>query len=122
MEKAIHNLGKEARLHIIYILLQNRGKKELSQELGITPAAITKYLKGKTHPSDNIIRKCLDIATEEEYELIINIIISDLTNAIIELIENVDAKFIVKNENVRKLKKIIDETQTKLLSTSSSLI
>ncbi|TRM82236.1 hypothetical protein DJ522_07440, partial [Sulfolobus sp. F3] len=46
MVRYIHDLGKESRLSIIYILLQNRSKKELADELEVSPALITKYLKG----------------------------------------------------------------------------
>ncbi|WP_338599645.1 helix-turn-helix domain-containing protein [Sulfolobus tengchongensis] len=122
MEKAIHNLGKDARLHIIHILLRNRGKKELADELGITPAAITKYLKGITHPSDEIIKKSIQIASDEEYNEIIKTIITDLTEALIELIENVDIEMIIENENTVKLKKMLERAFNEALSTSSSLV
>ncbi|ACP36170.1 transcriptional regulator, XRE family [Sulfolobus islandicus Y.G.57.14] len=122
MEKAIHNLGKDARLHIIHILLQNRSKKELADELGITPAAITKYLKGITHPSDEIIEKCIEVAKEDEYYEIIKIIISDITEALIELSREIDIEKIMENENVQKLKKLLDKAFDKMLSTSPSFV
>ncbi|QGA55071.1 helix-turn-helix domain-containing protein [Sulfolobus sp. E5-1-F] len=122
MEKAIHNLGKDARLHIIHILLQNRSKKELAEELGITPAAITKYLKGTTHPSDEIIEKCIEIANEEEYYEIVKIIINDISEALLELLGNVNIENILENENVQKLKKLLDKAFDKVLSTSSRFV
>ena len=122
MKKSIHNLGKEARLNIIYTLLQNRSKKELAEELGITPAAITKYIKNKTHPSDEIIERCIEISNEEEYEAIINIIINYLTEAMLELITNINLELIHKNKNLEKLKNTLDEIYEKILSTSPSLV
>ncbi|AAK40462.1 helix-turn-helix domain-containing protein [Saccharolobus solfataricus] len=123
MEKAIHNLGKDARLHIIHILLQNRSKKELADELGITPAAITKYLKGITHPSDEIIEKCIEIASEdEEYHEIIKVIVSDITEALMELLREIGIEKMIDNEDIQKLKKLLDKAFDKMLSTSPSFV
>jgi len=118
----IHDLGKESRLSIIYILLQNRSKKELADELEVSPALITKYLKGITHPSDEIIKKCIEISNEEEYKQIIDIIISDLSSAVEELINDIDVEYILQNESLKKLYNYLNKIYNQEYSTSSTFV
>lgn len=114
--KAIHNIGKEAREEIIAVVLENRSKKQLAEELGVTPAAISKFFKGITHPSDDTIEKVLDISNDKEKRRIIEIIINDLISSLIEVIKEYPD---VEVEKINDLKKILDEIEkTKLLVSS----
>lgn len=62
----VHLLSKEARKRIIELLASSRGVRRLADELGVTPAAVSKYLRGMTHPSDRVIAKAIELATPEE--------------------------------------------------------
>ncbi|AEE93468.1 MULTISPECIES: helix-turn-helix domain-containing protein [Acidianus] len=117
--KAIHNLSKEARQEIINILLEKRSRKELAEELGITPAAIVKFTKGLTHPSDDTILKALEIASDDEKEKIVNIILNDLVNSVIEVFSEYPN---VTTEKIDELKKILDEIEGRKLLASSGFI
>ncbi|BFI74037.1 transcriptional regulator [Sulfurisphaera ohwakuensis] len=86
--RIIHNLSKDARERIISLLLEKRSKKELAEELGISPSAITKFLNGLTHPSDETIERAIEIADEEEKERIYEIIIEDIVESLEEFIKN----------------------------------
>ncbi|ESQ25724.1 MAG: helix-turn-helix protein [uncultured Acidilobus sp. JCHS] len=62
----VHLLSKEARRKIIEVLASSRGVRRLADELGVTPAAVSKYLRGLTHPSDRVVEKAIEAATSEE--------------------------------------------------------
>ncbi len=66
MSTYVHLLSKEARKRIIELLASSRGVRRLADELGVTPAAVSKYLRGMTHPSDRVIAKAIELATPEE--------------------------------------------------------
>ena len=101
--RIIHNLSKEARSKIIEVLLENRSKVELARELGLSPAAITKFLNGVTHPSDETIERAFKIASEREKREIIDIILDDLLQSLEEFVEETN----VMNRKVLRIKKII---------------
>ncbi|BAA79079.2 hypothetical protein APE_0168.1 [Aeropyrum pernix K1] len=82
----VHMLGKETRRKIIAILLSTRTYRELASELGVTPAAIAKYISGATHPSDKTVAKALEIASREEKEEIAIAISEDLAESIRSLV------------------------------------
>ncbi len=84
--KFIHLLGKDARRYIIAILLENRSYRELADMLGVTPAAIAKYMSGKTHPSDRIVEKALRGATREEKEAIASTVSSEILEGLRSLV------------------------------------
>ena len=104
--RIIHNLSKDARERIIDILLEKRSKKELAEELGISPSAITKFVNGITHPSDETIEKALEIADEEERERIYEIIAEDIIESLEEFINNSG----FENEKIRNIKKLLVKT------------
>ena len=104
--RIIHNLSKNAREKIINILLEKRSKKELAEELGISPSAITKFINGITHPSDETIRKALEIADEEEKERIYEVIAEDIIESLEEFINNSG----FENEKIRNIKKFLVKT------------
>ncbi|MGC9072454.1 MAG: helix-turn-helix domain-containing protein [Acidilobus sp.] len=66
MSAYVHLLSKDARKRIIELLSSSRGVRRLADELGVTPAAVSKYLRGTTHPSDRVIAKAIELATPEE--------------------------------------------------------
>ncbi|QIW24289.1 XRE family transcriptional regulator [Sulfolobus sp. S-194] len=86
--RIIHNLSKDARERIISLLLEKRSKKELAEELDVSPSAITKFLNGLTHPSDKTIERAIEIADEEEKERIYEIIVEDIMESLEEFVKN----------------------------------
>jgi len=88
--RIVHNISKEARVKIIEILLERRSKEALARELGITSAAINKFLKGSTHPSDNTILKAIKIADEDEKVKIYEVIIDDILMSLREFLNSVE--------------------------------
>jgi len=104
--RIIHNLSKDARERIIDILLEKRSKKELADELGISPSAITKFINGITHPSDETIEKALEIADEEEKQRIYEIIAEDIIESLEEFINNCG----FENEKIKNIKKLLVKT------------
>lgn len=110
--KYIHNLSKEARQKIIEILLEKRTAKELADELGLTEASISKFRRGKIHPSDETILKTLEVADEEELERVEEIIIDDLLSALNDLMTESKARERV----VSKLREMLEsQKRTALL-------
>jgi len=73
-------LSKEGRRKIIEVLVSERGEREAAELLGVSKAALSKFLSGKTHPRDTLIEKAIEIAEGEEREKIILIIAEDLAS------------------------------------------
>ncbi len=81
----IHTLSKEARRRIIEEAVKEYGKKELAEMLGVSKAAISKYLSEKTHPSDEVLRKLFRVCDEKLKKKLILIVIDELASVIEEL-------------------------------------
>ncbi|WP_306305604.1 hypothetical protein [Metallosphaera hakonensis] len=117
--RAIHNLSKDSRERIVAILLQKRSKSELAKELGISPASIVKFYKGKTHASDITIQRALAIADNEEKQDILRLIIEDLAGSILDILSEYQD---VDSEKLNLLKKVLEERDKRKILTSLDLI
>ena len=89
----VHLLGKEARRGILLVLLESRSYRMLAAELGVTPAAVAKYVRGETHPSDRVLAKALKTAEPDELDDIADIIVRDLVSGLEDLVE-----WVIENE------------------------
>jgi len=89
--KFIHLLSKEARLRLVELALLRRSAKELAEELGVSPAAVSKYTSGKMHPSDDTIRRLFRILDPDEHARAYTIILEDLVYGLEELLEHVSS-------------------------------
>ncbi|MEB3778994.1 MAG: helix-turn-helix domain-containing protein [Desulfurococcales archaeon] len=87
MSKFLHHLSKDARRRIIEVLASGRSQRDLAEDLGVTPAAVNKYLSGTTHPSDRILLRALTIASRAEMEEISMIIAEDLISGLEDYIK-----------------------------------
>ncbi len=97
--KFIHLLSKEARIKLLHILLVKRGKKELAEELGISPASITKYLSGRMHPSDNTLKKMIKIMDSQERSRAYKVMLEDLSTGLEELLNVIEEHIYEIDEN-----------------------
>lgn len=82
MPSYVHLLGKETRRKIIELMASGRGVRQLAEELGVTPAAISKYLKGETHPSDKVLERAIESASPEEALEISRMVAAELLDGI----------------------------------------
>ena len=87
MPKFFHHLSKNARRRIIEVLASTRSQRDLAEDLGVTPAAVNKYLSGATHPSDRVLAKAISVATRTEIEEISMIIAEDLIGGLEDYIK-----------------------------------
>ena len=83
----VHLLSKSARRRIIEIMLNGRSLRELSSVIGVTPAAISKYRLGVTHPSDEVIERILTSASERDLKEIAKVAFDDLYRGFENLLE-----------------------------------
>jgi len=90
--EAVHWISKEARYKIIEIMLATRSARQLALELGVSPAAINKYLSRRMHPSDQTIARALQILYDYERERIYQVIIDDIINALSKLVDSIEDK------------------------------
>jgi transcriptional regulator with XRE-family HTH domain len=63
-------LDRETRKKIIETIVLKRGGKKVAEDLGVSKAAISRYLKGEIFPSDKILSKIFEISDKEEREKI----------------------------------------------------
>ncbi len=97
--KFVHLLSKEARLRIIELALKTRSARELADELGVSPAAISKYVNGLMYPSDETMQRLFHILSGRELEEAYTIALEDLVEGVEELVQYYkrDASSISKN-------------------------
>ena len=101
MEKYLHMLGKPARKSLIEYALSKYSAAELAGILGLSKAAISKYVSGETHPSDRVLEKLIQTADEELRAKLLERIAGELVDALIELMrEYREAAGPVKSETL----------------------
>ncbi|BCS91816.1 hypothetical protein [Metallosphaera javensis (ex Sakai et al. 2022)] len=117
--RAVHNISKKCREKIVELLLEKRSKSELARDLGISPASIVKFYKGRTHASDLTILRALNVADEEEKKAIARLIVDDLVESLLDVLsENQD----LQSEKLDLLKKTLEERDKRRILTSLGLV
>jgi len=102
-------LSKDARRSIINVMLYKRSLKEVSDILGVTPASISKYKSGLMHPSDDTLRRALDVLDGEELRIVARIIFNDLYSGLQEFIAWTSSNTLIENEMIEKLEKLANK-------------
>ncbi len=83
----VRALSPGARRRILEVLLERRSYRELASQLGVSPAAIVKYLSGRATPRDDVVARALSAAEPDEAEDIAAIILGDIAEVIDEFID-----------------------------------
>jgi predicted transcriptional regulator len=78
----IHMIGKDARRRIIELLVRAYGPSQTAQLLGVSKPAVTKYMKGETHPTDSVIARVLERVDDNILQGVLLIIGQELINAV----------------------------------------
>jgi len=112
--KFVHLLSKDARRRIVEVMLNGRSLRELSELLGVTPAAISKYRSGATHPSDDVLVRILERAGEAELMEIARIAFNDLYSGFESLVEWMSARGLPDSFVVDRLKKLASRLEDSL--------
>ena len=73
----IHMLGKQARLRIVELLVERRGVRAAAELLGVSPAAVSKFLNGDTAPSDKVVARAFMNAGPGELEEMLHIALEE---------------------------------------------
>ncbi|MEM1927767.1 MAG: helix-turn-helix transcriptional regulator [Acidilobaceae archaeon] len=112
----VHLLSKEARKKIIEEALSRRSLRELSETLGVSVAAISKYKSGITHPSDETLARLLEVAEEEEAREYVRIMVEDLVSGISELISWALERNLLDASVIAKVEKLHAKTLAAMTS------
>ncbi len=107
-------LSKDARRRIVEVMLSRRSLRELSELLNVTPAAISKYKSGATHPSDEVLSRALENASRDDLEEIARIAFNDLYSGFINLIEWMLERKLVESYIVEKLRELLERVESNL--------
>ena len=107
----VHLLSKDARRRVVEVMLSGRSLRELSELLGITPAAISKYRSGVTHPSDEVLGRILEGASRVELEEIAKVAFNDLYLGFESLIEWMLERRLVEGSVLEKLRKLVERVE-----------
>ena len=108
----VHLLSKDARRRVVEVMLSGRSLRELSELLGITPAAISKYRSGVTHPSDEVLGRILEGASRVELEEIAKVAFNDLYLGFESLIEWMLERRLVEGSVLEKLRKLVERVES----------
>jgi predicted transcriptional regulator len=121
-QKFCHAISKDTRKKIIEILSRRRSRRELAKLLGITPPAVIKYLKGLTHPSDEVVCKALEIADEDELLAIKKEIVKDILGSLEALYKWIIEGQLISQEDVKSLDLVFSSIKLSLLGARSPLM
>jgi len=83
----IRVLSPAARRRILEILLERRSYRELALQLGVSPAAIAKYLSGRAAPRDDVMARALSALEPEEAEDVALIVTEEMAEAVESFID-----------------------------------
>ncbi|AEB94279.1 hypothetical protein [Metallosphaera cuprina] len=117
--RPVHNISKECREKIVTLLLEKRSKSELARELGISPASIVKFYKGKTHASDITIERAINVADKEERTRIMELILDDLVESLLSLLSDHQD---INSEKLELLKRVLEEREKRKVLASLGLV
>ncbi len=104
-ERLLEMTSKQARRKIIELIVSRYGPSETARLLELSKPAVTKYLKGKTHPSDETLRKIFERVEEETRKRVLEVIGEDLLRAVGEFAR------IAEEEKERRLEAILEEIE-----------
>ena len=103
----LQHVSKEARREIVRVMLRDRSQRELAELMGVSPAAVTKYIYGRTHPSDDTLMRLVRSASPRELEEIAHIILEDLVGGLISFIDWASERRILPVDSVRSLEEAV---------------
>ncbi|MCE4617225.1 MAG: helix-turn-helix domain-containing protein [Desulfurococcales archaeon] len=75
-------MSKRLRRIIIEELVNTYSGKGLAELLGVSPAAVSKYLSGVMHPSDKTMIRALSLLKGEQKRKIYQMIVDELANGL----------------------------------------
>jgi len=80
-------MGKHVRSRIISLAVNRYGASQVAEIVGVSRAAISKYSKEKTHPSDEVLMKLLRFPDKRLYTQILGVIGEELLYMLKEYLE-----------------------------------
>ncbi len=116
----LQHVSKEARREIVRVMLRDRSQRELAELMGVSPAAVTKYIYGRTHPSDDTLMRLVRSASPRELEEIARIILEDLVEGLISFIDWASERRILPVDSVRSLEEAVG--RARLAASSRRLV
>ncbi len=95
-------MGKNVRSRIISLAVNRYGASQVAEILGVSRAAISKYSKEKTHPSDDVLIRLLRFSDKKLYTQILGVIGEELLFMLKEYLELVAEVDNVRINNIIK--------------------
>ncbi len=88
--KLFELIPREARREIIRILVEEAGlaKSEIARLMGVTPSAITRFLRGDAAPSPEHLASLYSKLTDEERLLVLHVVV-DVVKQLLQHIEHI---------------------------------
>ncbi len=90
MRVLMHLLGKDVRRKIVEMAVRNYGVTDLASMIGVSKAAITKYVRGSTHPSDEVMERLLNVLDENLLSKALVLIIEEFVEAMVDFKEFIE--------------------------------
>jgi len=82
MEEIVHLMSKRLRRIIIEELVATYTGKGLAELLGVSPAAVSKYLSGAMHPSDKTMARALTLLRGEQRNRVYQMVVDELAEGL----------------------------------------
>ena len=109
MEKCsgVSILSADTRRRIIEQLALNLSYRQLANSLGVSPAAIYKYLSGKSTPRDEVICRALALAGDLGLTEIGELILEDLARELEGLLDKLIEYELASSEHIARLADVV---------------
>ncbi|MCE4618465.1 MAG: hypothetical protein F7C37_03390 [Desulfurococcales archaeon] len=112
MERIIEEAGvgiikPETRRKIIEILTSELSYRQVARSLGVTAAAIHKYITGKSTPRDEVVKRAIDLAAELGLTEVGDLILEDIATELEALLKTLAEKDLASAAHVSKLSSIV---------------
>ncbi len=122
MPKWVRAIGPEARKRILEELAAEMSYRELASLLGITPAAVYKYLSGKAVPRDEVVLRAIEYAAEAGIRSVIDIVTGEIAASLEGFLEWVLDTGLASYAEINKLSEMLARAKLALVASLSPRI
>ncbi len=98
----VGSLDREARLAVLRLAARRRTYREIARIMGVSPAAVSKYMSGRMAPSDEAVGRLLLGLEEEELREAAGLILDKLVLSLSSFLEWATAHGLLEGDDVVK--------------------
>jgi transcriptional regulator with XRE-family HTH domain len=92
----VERLGRSGRLALLEVAAKKRTYRDLARIMGVSPAAVSKYMSGRMAPSDAAVARLLESLDTDEAREVAILILNYLAEGLRDFIQWASSKGLIK--------------------------